>query len=137
MQVFNCPGCDDVYTGVEVDYRHSDVNATNFLSVLSGDSEAMRGIGTGRVIASGAHDRVFVYYTDHGAAGAHLPPSSVHFRLILVQCLPCSEDEEGLADQCSILWPGCQRHIGGGGSGRMGPFRCHSLRRWGPPIPSD
>jgi hypothetical protein len=69
VQIYNCPRCDDVYHDIKIDYRSKDVNATNFLSVLAGDSVAMEGVGTGRVIASGPNDRVFVYYTDHGASG--------------------------------------------------------------------
>jgi legumain len=68
-QVFNCPGCPDVYSGTSIDYRGPDVNASNVLAVLGGHTDAMRGIGSGRVIASGPQDRVFVYYTDHGSAG--------------------------------------------------------------------
>lgn len=61
-----------MYHDLKVDYSSVEVNATNFLSVLAGDADAMKGIGTGRVVASGPHDRVFVYYTDHGAPGAVL-----------------------------------------------------------------
>lgn len=68
-RIFNCPGCPDVYKGVRVDYSSTNVNSTNFFSVLLGDKEAMYGIGSGRVIASGPNDRVFVYYADHGAPG--------------------------------------------------------------------
>ena len=50
------------------DYRGPDVNAENFLAVLSGTEPAV--IGTsGKVIKSGPDDRVFVFYADHGAPG--------------------------------------------------------------------
>lgn len=63
------------------------MNATHFLSVLAGDSDAMQGIGSGRVVASGPHDKVFVYYTDHGASGD--PPATFLFvqtRLLQLSC---------------------------------------------------
>lgn len=68
-RLYNCPGCPDVYQGVRIDYRAGDVTADNVYAVLLGDAAAMRGVGSGRVVASGARDRVFVYYADHGAPG--------------------------------------------------------------------
>ena len=50
------------------DYRGSDVNADNFLSVLAGEEPAVIG-SSGKVIKSGPDDRVFVFYADHGAPG--------------------------------------------------------------------
>uniref|UniRef100_A0A8D0GPE7 Legumain n=1 Tax=Sphenodon punctatus TaxID=8508 RepID=A0A8D0GPE7_SPHPU len=50
-------------------YRHQDVTPQNFLAVLRGDAEAMKGIGSGKVLQSGPKDHVFVYFTDHGAPG--------------------------------------------------------------------
>lgn len=52
------PGGPNVYEGVRIDYRGSDVTAENFLSVLLGDKAAMAGKGTGRVVESGPHDKV-------------------------------------------------------------------------------
>ena len=55
------------------DYRGPDVNAENFLAVLSGAEPAV--IGTsGKVIKSGPDDRVFVFYADHGAPGMVVTP---------------------------------------------------------------
>ena len=59
----------DVYNGLVPDYRGEDVNADTFLAVLAGDTAAVRGKGNGKVIASGARDRVFVFFSDHGAPG--------------------------------------------------------------------
>lgn len=67
--IFNCPGCKDVYAGVPHDYTGGAVNAVTFLDVLMGNADAVAGQGSGRVIASGPEDRVFVYYADHGAPG--------------------------------------------------------------------
>jgi legumain len=47
-----------VYDGVRIDYRGPDVTAENFLAVLLGDASAVSGKGTGRVVASGPHDKV-------------------------------------------------------------------------------
>jgi Peptidase C13 family len=66
-KLFNCPACPDVYHGVPKDYTGGDVTAFNFFSVLVGDKLAMRSVGSGRVIESCANDRVFLYYSDHGA----------------------------------------------------------------------
>ena len=70
-QVFNKPtklfkkGVD-VYGGVKIDYKGDDVNSTNFLAVLRGDSAA---VGGKKVLQSTAEDNVFVYFADHGAPG--------------------------------------------------------------------
>lgn len=50
------------------DYRGDAVTAANFLSVLAGEEPAVIG-SSGRTIKSGPHDRVFVFYADHGAPG--------------------------------------------------------------------
>jgi legumain len=63
------PGVD-VYAGCKIDYKGKDVNAANFLKVLSGDTSA-----SGPVLKSTAKDNVFVYYTDHGGVGILGVPS--------------------------------------------------------------
>lgn len=50
------------------DYTGADVTVANFLAVLKGDAAAVKG-GSGKVIASGPKDHVFVYYSDHGGPG--------------------------------------------------------------------
>ncbi|KAG2452806.1 hypothetical protein HYH02_003035 [Chlamydomonas schloesseri] len=76
-QVFNSPGGPDVYGGVRVDYRGADVSAAVFLAVLGGNASALPPgtRGSGRVLASGPFDRVFVFYSDHGAPGVLGMPS--------------------------------------------------------------
>merc|ERR1712216_789601 len=49
-----------------------DVNAANFIKVLSGDTSA-----PGPVLKSTAKDNVFVYYTDHGGVGILGVPTGV------------------------------------------------------------
>jgi legumain len=67
--IINYPGGPNVYPGVAVDYYREDVNSTNFISILTGDRDAMQNTGSGKVIASGPGDRVFVYFSDHGGPG--------------------------------------------------------------------
>jgi len=62
------PGVD-VYDGCVKDYTGLDVTAANFLNVITGNSSAMHGIGTGRVLDSGTDDHVFLYFSDHGGSG--------------------------------------------------------------------
>jgi len=54
----------DVYEGCKISYKGANVNAANFLKVLSGDTSA-----PGPVLKSTAQDHVFVYYADHGGVG--------------------------------------------------------------------
>lgn len=67
-KLFNRPGGRDVYGGVHIDYRGQRVNAKNFLAVLAGDQNATDN-GAGRVLQTTPSDRVFVFYSDHGAPG--------------------------------------------------------------------
>lgn len=87
-QLFNCPGCPDVYAGVPKDYTGADVTAWNFFSVLLGNWLGVGGAGTGRVVSSRADDRVFVYYTDHGAPGLLAMPQVRGLRFC--GCMRCS-----------------------------------------------
>ncbi|KAG2491775.1 hypothetical protein HYH03_009935 [Edaphochlamys debaryana] len=76
-QVFNAPGGPDVYAGVPIDYRGASVTAGVLLAVLEGNASALPPgtRGSGRVLASGAGDRVFVFYSDHGSPGVLGMPS--------------------------------------------------------------
>nr|KAF6287261.1 legumain [Pipistrellus kuhlii] len=67
--VINRPNGTDVYKGVLKDYTGEAVTPQNFLAVLRGDEEAVKGVGSGKVLKSGPRDHVFVYFTDHGATG--------------------------------------------------------------------
>ncbi|KAI3867017.1 hypothetical protein MKW92_004501, partial [Papaver armeniacum] len=51
------------------DYVREDVNVGNFLNVLLGNKSSLTGNGTGKVVSSGPNDTIFIYYSDHGAAG--------------------------------------------------------------------
>eukprot|EP00708_Paratrimastix_pyriformis_P001212 EC838284.1.p1 GENE.EC838284.1~~EC838284.1.p1 ORF type:complete len:219 (+),score=46.40 EC838284.1:75-659(+) len=66
----------NVYPGSDaIDYKGSQVTPANFLKVLQGDKLAMKGIGSGKVIESTSEDKVFVFFSDHGAPGIIAFPS--------------------------------------------------------------
>jgi len=73
-QIFNkptpvgTPGID-VYKGCQKDYVGATVTATNVINVLTGNGQAMEGIGNGKVLKSGPNDNVFFFYSDHGTVG--------------------------------------------------------------------
>ncbi|GMS82165.1 hypothetical protein PENTCL1PPCAC_4340, partial [Pristionchus entomophagus] len=75
-QVFNGPNWVDYYKGVKIDYKGDDVHSENFLNILKGNATGVKG-GNGRVIESGPDDRVFVYFTDHGAVGLISFPNDI------------------------------------------------------------
>lgn len=75
--VINRPGGPNVYKGVPKDYTGKDVTPKNFLKILRGDAEGMRGIGSGRVLNSGPNDRVFINMVDHGAPGLFAFPDDI------------------------------------------------------------
>lgn len=58
-----------MYQGCQIDYRGADVQPENFLKVLEGDHEFMKGKGNGKVLNTTEESKVFVYFTDHGAVG--------------------------------------------------------------------
>ncbi|KAI3828883.1 hypothetical protein L1987_02994 [Smallanthus sonchifolius] len=66
--IINSPNGSDVYAGVPKDYTGEYVTAANFYAVLLGNASALTG-GSGKVVASGPFDTVFVYYADHGGPG--------------------------------------------------------------------
>ncbi|KAI3703405.1 hypothetical protein L1987_73456 [Smallanthus sonchifolius] len=66
--IINSPNGSDVYAGVPKDYTGEQVTAANFYAVLLGNASALTG-GSGKVVASGPFDTVFVYYADHGGPG--------------------------------------------------------------------
>ncbi|CAF3604070.1 unnamed protein product [Rotaria sp. Silwood1] len=75
--VINHPNGADVYHGVPHDYTHLEVTPKNFIHVLLGNKEALKGVGSGKVLESGPDDNVFIYFTDHGAVGLVAFPHGV------------------------------------------------------------
>eukprot|EP00045_Choanoeca_perplexa_P001240 m.18509 g.18509 ORF g.18509 m.18509 type:complete len:425 (-) comp10822_c0_seq1:27-1301(-) len=64
--IINHPNGPNVYDGVKIDYRQTDVSPENFLNIIEGNAAAMKGVGTGRVLQSTAEDHVFINFVDHG-----------------------------------------------------------------------
>ncbi|KAI6192660.1 Legumain [Aphelenchoides fujianensis] len=75
-QIFNAPKGKDVYGGVKIDYRGESVTPQNFLAILQGQKDKVKG-GNGRVLKTSKSSRIFVYFADHGAPGSIAFPSSV------------------------------------------------------------
>ncbi|XP_073155440.1 vacuolar-processing enzyme alpha-isozyme-like [Henckelia pumila] len=73
--IINHPQGKDVYKGVPKDYVGEAVTAKNFLSVILGDKNGVKG-GSGKVLNSGPNDHVFIYYADHGGPGVLSMPTS-------------------------------------------------------------
>jgi len=72
-KIFNKPTAagvagQDVYAGCNIDYKGSDVNPQNFMAVLTGTA-------SGKNLKSTSADNVFVFFSDHGAAGLIAFPS--------------------------------------------------------------
>jgi len=65
--IINIDGGPNVYPGVPKDYTGDTVTPQNFLNVLLGKD--MKGIGSGKTLKSGPQDRVFIFFSDHGAPG--------------------------------------------------------------------
>lgn len=68
------PGVD-VYVNAKIDYKGEDVTPQNFLNAIQGKKDALKGIGSGRVLESDQTDNVFIYFSDHGATGLIAFPS--------------------------------------------------------------
>jgi len=67
-KIINHPNGTDVYHGVPKDYVCGSVRPDMFLQVLQGE-KVDGAFGTGKTLASGPKDNVFVYFADHGAKG--------------------------------------------------------------------
>ena len=90
-KVFNKPDPtgpgENVYEGVQIDYRGRDVTPKNFLAVLKGDKAALKGKGTGRVLESGENDNVFIYFSDHGGIGVIEFPTHELYAISLISTI--------------------------------------------------
>ncbi|CAN8320111.1 unnamed protein product [Cochlearia groenlandica] len=75
--IINNPHGNDVYNGVPKDYTGDDVNVDNLFAVILGNKTALKG-GSGKVVDSGPHDHIFIYYSDHGGPGVLGMPTSPH-----------------------------------------------------------
>ncbi|KAF7149236.1 hypothetical protein RHSIM_Rhsim03G0269600 [Rhododendron simsii] len=66
--IIHHPYGQDAYKGVPKDYTGRHVTKENFLAVLRGERKDVKG-GSGKVLASKAYDRVFLYNSSHGELG--------------------------------------------------------------------
>ncbi|GIQ79463.1 peptidase C13, legumain [Kipferlia bialata] len=71
--VRNVPDGPNVYDGLSIDYCGTDVTKDTFLSVLRGEVPITTN-GSGRTLASGPSDDVFIFLDDHGGVGYVLFP---------------------------------------------------------------
>lgn len=85
--IINRPNGPNVYEGVLKDYTGEDVTPENFLKVLAGDKEGLRGVGSGKVLGSGPNDRVFINMVDHGAEGLFAFPNDYLYATNLTDAL--------------------------------------------------
>merc|ERR1712167_321329 len=77
-RLFNKPDPEgpgvDVYAGCEIDYRGKAVTPENFHAVLTGAA-------SGKSLQSISDDNVFIFFSDHGAAGLIcFPAADLHKR---------------------------------------------------------
>ncbi len=62
--------------GLTIDYSGTDVTPENFIAVITGDTETVHDVGTGRVLKSTSEDYVFINFVDHGGPGIICFPAS-------------------------------------------------------------
>lgn len=72
--IINKPNGPNVYTNVPKDYTGETVTAANFLAVISGKADQVKG-GNGRVLNTGPNDNIFIFFSDHGGPGLIAMPS--------------------------------------------------------------
>ncbi|KAK9929901.1 hypothetical protein M0R45_026971 [Rubus argutus] len=72
--IINKPNGRDIYKGFMQDYTGDEVDSHNFYAAILGNRTALNA-GSGKVPETGPNDHIFIYYTDHGAAGLLGMPS--------------------------------------------------------------
>jgi legumain len=86
------PG-EDVYENIKIDYKGKDVNAKNFINIITGNKKDISG-GNGRVLESKSSDNVFIYFSDHGSVGFVAFPNSELYADILNNALNKMNDQK-------------------------------------------
>ncbi|CAF4085333.1 unnamed protein product [Adineta steineri] len=66
------------------------------MHVLLGEKEALKGVGSSKVLESGPDDNVFIYFTDHGAVGKLL------FLMVIDACESGSMLEDLLPNNINV-----------------------------------
>ena len=72
-EIYNRPDGPNVYEGVKIDYSNFNVNPKTYLSVLKGDTQNGK---LKKVLNSTSNDNIFMYFSDHGIAGAIVFPNN-------------------------------------------------------------
>ena len=72
-EIYNRPDGPNVYEGVIIDYSDNNVNPEIYLSVLKGDTQNGK---LTKVLNSTENDNIFLFFSDHGVAGAIVFPDS-------------------------------------------------------------
>lgn len=85
--IVNNPKGHDVYHDVPKDYVGRNVTPEVFLSVLLGNSTYLKDKGSGKYLASGPEDHVFVNFADHGAPGLVAFPNGELYARQLIQTI--------------------------------------------------
>jgi legumain len=78
----------DVNAGCNIDYQGGDVTPKNFLNVLKGNKTGV----VQKVLETGKDDRVFIFYSDHGATGLIAFPSEYLYEKDLTPALKYMHD---------------------------------------------
>lgn len=93
--IINRPDGPNVYEGIHIDYSGEDVTPENFLNILKGNSSAMAGIGSGKVVKSNQRDRIFINLVDHGAPGVFaFPDGYLHAKTLANAVLQLHSDRK-------------------------------------------
>ncbi|XP_065882306.1 legumain-like [Dysidea avara] len=92
--IINKPNGTNVYPNVPRDYTGKEVTVENFLNIIQGNKEAMRGIGSGKVIESGPDSFVFVNLVDHGAPGIFAFPEEFMHAKQLIEAIEAMHSKQ-------------------------------------------
>lgn len=98
-QIFNHPDGEDVYSGVKIDYRGADVTPEKFIAVMTGDIAT----AGGKVLTTDKNTKLFVNFSDHGAAGLIAFPSSYLYADQLQQTINTMEQKEMFGEMVFYL----------------------------------
>jgi len=104
--IINTDNGENVYPGVPKDYIGNDVTPQNFLNVLLGKD--MNGVGSGKTLKSTAEDRVFIFFSDHGAPGlVAFPGMKMLYAKDLIPVLKTMSEEKRF-DQLVFYLEACE-----------------------------
>jgi legumain len=102
-QLYNHPDGQDLYAGLKIDYRGKDVTPEKFMAVMTGDAVK----AGGKVLTTDKNTKLFVNFSDHGAAGLIAFPSSYLYADQLQQTIDIME-EKGLFGEMVFYLEACE-----------------------------